>query len=283
MYYGFKCTNEAYNWEGSAGCWGVLAFAHDKAKHVTEIDFRISDSYTAGSLAACRVKEVRAVNKALTKEEAMGVVFGELCDAILRNRVKYNLVYRDSPRTKGRKSWWVEIRDFQDMPKNHLMFLLFGLRSSCTGAHHFHYDELRKRGIKSFRKMVIGCSMFCQQSGMTGLSGLVSVPSGGRMFLTSYTTLEDIKSFYRGSELRGPADESWSAKGGYTSGQSGRCVQLSGCRSVISPATGSKIALKKNNPQLVAQAFSRLDRFRGDPIALNELLNEQVAFLKSLK
>lgn len=230
MYYGYECKDPAHNWQGSAGCWGVLAISN-REKEVISINYDMTDSYLSSSVVGCLVQEVRAKNKDLTQVDAQGIVFKELCETILRNRVKWQIERRELP---GRSMHWIlRVEDFGDMPKNHLMYLLFSVRSCLTGRHSNIFKELRDRGIKSNRKIILGCQIACENTGMKGLIGLNTVPIGGRIFMSRYTCLADIVTMYRGNLLKGPKDEKWSAGGGYSSGQSGSCVQAAGCSRVI--------------------------------------------------
>lgn len=230
MYYGYECKNSAQNWQGSAGCWGVLSI-YNTQKEVIAINYDMTDSYAGASVVSCLVKELRAKDKTLSQVDAQGIVFKELCETILRNRVQWKVEYRE---LSGRSMRWIlRVENFGEMSKNHLMYLLFSIRSCLAGRHNHIFKELRDRGVKSNRKIILGCQLVCENSGMNGLSYLSQVPVGGRIFLSNYTCLADIVTMYRGTSLKGPKDEKWSNGGGYSSGLSGRCVQVAGCSRVL--------------------------------------------------
>lgn len=280
MYYGYKCVDENKSWEGYAGCWGVMAF-RNKDRHITEINFCLSDSFSNGSMAHAYAKELNK-STGVSVENAKGQVFDELCKTFLGKHVKWELKFRTSETRPNEHKWWVTITDFQDMPKNHTLYLLFGLRSALTGLHSHMWENLRNRGIKSVRKMFIGCSMFCQQSGMNGLTGLCTVPGGGKIFMSAMTTLKDITDFYRGNKLKGPADEVWGVKGGYSSGNSGRCVQMAGCHAVNSKPMEERVTYKPGMENMSA-AFPLLGRVSNNVKGISDLFDQQAAFLKALK
>lgn len=283
MYYGYECKDSGHNWQGSAGCWGVLAF-NGKQKEVIAINYDMTDSYGGASVTGCLVKELRAKDKNLSQVEAQGIVFNEVCETILRNRVQWKVEHKE---LNGRSMRWIlRVENFGDMPKNYLMFLLFSVRSCLTGRHMEIFKELRERGVKSNRKIILGCQIACENSGMKGLTGLVPVPVGGRIFLSNYTCLADVLTMYRGNLLKGPADEKWSTGGGYSSGMSGRCVQVAGCSRVIeTSARASHLTFSKydKGPNQLRVLTT------GEAFELNSGLKPEkslgliAAFLKSMK
>ena len=285
MYYGYECKNPEKNWQGSAGCWGVLAF-HNKEIQVQAINFCMTDSFTMGSLVDCLSIEIRKENPSLTVDESRGQAMRTLCEVVLRNRVQWKLEYRvDKQRGSDQHKWWLRVEDIDNMPKNHLMFLLFSLRSSLTGRVNYIWKALRDRGIKSTRKMVLGCQMVSQSSGIQGLNYLAPIGSGGRIFFSEYTTAADVLTMYRGTKLKGPADESWSVGGGYTTGESARCVQYSGCSQLFTAdkrkgARGNILAkegLYNINMKKV------LGMREGANYEADAIFNKLAAFLKTLK
>lgn len=285
MYYGYECKNPENNWQGSAGCWGVLAFG---AKHpqVEAINFCMSDSYTSGSLVDCLAQELRKEDPAMTLTESKGQAMRTLCEVVLRNRVQWKLEHRiDEKRGSNLPRWWLRVEGISEMPRNHVMFLLFSLRSSLTGGAKYIWEALRKRGIKSTRKMVLGCQLIIQSSGMQGLNYLQPVGTGGRIFFSEYTVAADVVTMYRGTKLKGPADKPWSAGGGYTSGESARCVQYSGCSQMI--PTDKHKGARGNQIMKAGQAkhsmINILGMRSGANYEINAIFDRLAAFLKTLK
>lgn len=284
MYYSYECKKSAHNWQGSAGCWGVLAL-NNREKEVVAINYDMSDSFIGASVAGCLVKELRAKDKNLSQVDAQGVVFKELCETTLRNRVQWKVEYRA---LEGRPSRWIlRVEDFGNMPKNYLMFMLFSVRSCLTGHHDHIFKGLRERGIKSNRKIILGCQVAVQSGGLNGLHALQGIPTGGRIFHGSFTTLADIVTMYRGNQLKGPKDEVWSAGGGYSSGQTGRCVQMAGCSRITGKNARAAIlnySAYDNGPGGRVRVLTTTEAFKltaGQ--SPKECLDLIAAFLKTLK
>lgn len=282
MYYGYECKNPANNWQGSAGCWGVLAFG-SKAPEVEVINFCMSDSFTTGSLADCLAKEFEAADKTLKGQEARGKAMHELCETILRNRVQWKLEYREDNR--GSLRWWLRVEGISKMPKNHVMFMLFSLRSSLSGSHKHTWKALRDRGIKSNRKMILGCQLILEFSGMQGLGYIQGIGPGGRIFLSEQTVVADVVTMYRGTKLKGPADEPWSVGGGYSSGETGRTVQYAGCSSMVvsDKRRGARGHQLMTAGTAKGNMFATLGMSSGSNYEVEKVFNKLADFLKTLK
>ncbi|MGL5565347.1 MAG: hypothetical protein ACRDC4_06400 [Plesiomonas sp.] len=232
MYYGWK-HGDGTSVQGHYGCWGGLAF-RDNNKRVVEIFMNLDDSTATHTVVEMLALEFQKADNSKQKWDSYkSQALYQVCETFLRKRVDWEIITATSNdgfyRKPGR---YLVIKGIDKMPKNHLMHLLFGIKVSLGSAVHQMFQQLREAGVKSNRKMILGCQVGFQSVNFKGDLGVASNSAGGRIFTYRYFTARDFVPLYRGTKLPGPASEAWEEGSGYSTGHTGSLVLSAGCHSL---------------------------------------------------
>lgn len=265
------------------GCWGKLnKYWINSNEKITEIDYQISGYVGNTSLGGILLFERAKKHPKESVTDATMAVTKDLCKAIFANRLTYT-VYKDEEETV-----FIKFTDFGDMPRNHFMYLLFAIRNAITITQRKEIVYgLMEHGVKSTRKLFIGYSILSRTIDMYNEITHVSwTPNGGGTLYSLYTTMDDIKDFYRGKPLKGPADRPWSEGGGYSSGDSGRLVVASGARHLChsdNPAKEGIITIKAGVKLYKDELLTKVLVGQTMPQYFNATVHRLALMLKNLK
>ncbi|MGL6098676.1 MAG: hypothetical protein ACRC0G_03515 [Fusobacteriaceae bacterium] len=285
--YGHKKSNpveEASYFNGTYGCWGALhKVAGQGAKSdtvITNIDYNIpnGDSSRAHALGY-RSRKMRS-----TDVEVQTKAF-EVATNIVKAIVGDNITFAFEVDT-GLNQVWIKFSNFQHLPRNHVMWYMFAMRNLFECGSGNVVKEMKKRGVKSLRKLAMASLMFSffKDSIRDNASWISASGMGGLNFIGSHTCVADIRSFYRNAKLRGPADTSFAEGNGYDCKGHGHGIQFSNCSMV-----------KQINSKNLEQGFIRWDReiinnnslFQNNTLKgsrdCETALDAYATFLKSLK
>ena len=232
MYYGWKHSDGTHV-QSHYGCWGGLAF-RDKGKRVVEIFMNLDDQHPDRTVVKMLAKEFqKADNNKKNWYSYEGQALYQVCETFLRNRVEWEIITVSAgDNFYHRSGRYLVIKGIDKMPKNHLMHLLFGIKVSLAAAVHKVFEQLREAGIKSNRKMILGCQVGFQSVNFRGGLNVSANSAGGRIFTYRYFTARDFIPLYRGTKLPGPADDAWEKGSGYHTGRTGSLVLSAGCHSL---------------------------------------------------
>lgn len=276
-------TVEKSFYSGTYGCWGALhkvGSSTGKSEVViTNIDYNPpnGDSCRAFVLGY-RPRQILSENEQ-TRNDAI-----DKASLIIEAIVGKNMTFEFEV-NRSQNQIWIKFSGFQHLPRNHVMWYMFAVRNLFeVGASHVA-KEMKKRGIKSLRKLVIASLLmtYYRDSIRPESDWIGGTTTGGGNFLASHTSTSDIRRFYRGSKLMGPADTSFAEGNGYDCKHHGYGIQFSNCSNVSDINRNSleqgfrRWDKEVINPSLFQSAFVK------GRASCEQALDQLSAYLKLLK
>ncbi|MGL5567055.1 MAG: hypothetical protein ACRDC4_15125 [Plesiomonas sp.] len=269
--------------DGTYGCWGALhkvGGTGGKVEYViTNIDYcppngENSRAYTLGYRPRQMLSDVVE-----TRDKAI-----ESATLLIKAIVGENITF-EFDINRGQNQVWIKFSNFQHLPRNYVMWYMFAMRNIFEGGGPALIKQMKNRGIKSLRKLVMASLMmsYYRDSMRPDSDWIQATGPGGGNFLASHTCLEDLRRFYRGAKLAGPGDTTFAEGNGYDCKSHGYGIQLSNCSSV-----------RQIDNHRVEQGFRRWDRevinsslFQQNYVktrpSCEQALDQLSAYLKSLK
>ncbi|MGL5016168.1 MAG: hypothetical protein ACRC6V_18110 [Bacteroidales bacterium] len=276
-------TVEKTYYNGTYGCWGALHKSGSQGGKsqfvITNIDYNPPNGESSRAHAlGYRPRQILSENEQ-TRDDAI-----DRATLLIEAVVGKNMTFEFEV-NRPQNQIWIKFSGFQHLPRNHVMWYMFAVRNLFEmGASHM-VKEMKKRGIKSLRKLVIASLLmtFYKDSILPDNDWIGGTTTGGGNFLASHTCTADIRRFYRGCKLMGPADTSFAEGNGYDCKHHGYGIQFSNCSSVSD--------INRNH---LEQGFRRWDKEVIDPslfqaafvkgrTSCEQALDQLSAYLKLLK
>ncbi len=232
--YGHQKDNTANKrdyFNSTYGCWGALhkvgsgGVGSKSEIVITNIDYCPPNGENSRAYAlGYRPRHILSENEH-TRNDAIDKAT-LLIEAIVGKNMSFEFEVN-----RGQNQIWIKFSEFQHLPRNHVMWYMFAMRNIFEGGASHIIKEMKKRGIKSQRKLVMATLLmtYYKDSMRPEADWLAGSGPGGQNFIASHTSVDDLRRFYRGAKLMGAADTSFAEGNGYDCKHHGYGVQFSNC------------------------------------------------------